>query len=770
MKNPNEAWMKQRSFRRLLRANTKNGISSTPLNVETARFARMENGNDINTDIIISLTSYKERLKYVPEVVKSILANTVKPYKICLTLWGGDCQYITNELQRYIDSKVIELIVCEEDLRPHNKYYYTMQKYPSNPIITIDDDGIYPIDLISSLLNSYRKYPNCVSARRVHKKTYTGNTTNKYNKWIFQNKNITTPSSELVATGVGGVLYPPNILNVNDSWLNVVRKHMTCDDIVLHYYELIQNINIVYVPNRQCLPRTIRDVQKFALSTNENRNNNDVTIEDLFPKRIVKEIMVDKIDYDKPLKCKNKTHILVVDYKQLNHTKQIISDLKEQNVFFDLTIFEQDCEVETRRFLDKIQSSWNLDNTLNIIYNTVNAPLNHIWNWFYENTTNPYLAILNNDIRICDNFISDAEKIFELENNCGLVVHPTNRPEFTKLNTLKYEKVSTTPTIQGWDFIIRRDAYSVIPKELWLWRGDDYVTMTAYKSGWKQVYDVSSPIIHYHSVTVNSISKNIQKIIENDKKTWNKLGFKDNPFKDNKYTHRSFNGFYQLDKSKKKVKICYTAITGKYDNLKEPSVISNGWQYICFTDNTNIKSNVWEICPIPKDLNKFTNVKKQRLIKICPNKYLPQYDECIWVDGNITIQCDLNKFVRDNCNGDFCVPKHPQRNCIYEECDAVESYKKDTHEHIEIIRRKLKNEGFPKNLGLAETGLLYRRNTEVVNNINNEWGLQMINNQTHRDQLTFNYVLWKLKQDIFYLPSDIVRSGKLFKINIHNKK
>ena len=32
------------------------------------------------------------------------------------------------------------------------------------------------------------------------------------------------------------------------------------------------------------------------------------------------------------------------------------------------------------------------------------------------------------------------------------------------------------------------------------------------------------------------------------------------------------------------VKICYTCITGKYDALIEPLVVTPGWKYVCFTD------------------------------------------------------------------------------------------------------------------------------------------------------------------------------------------
>ena len=218
-----------------------------------------------------------------------------------------------------------------------------------------------------------------------------------------------------------------------------------------------------------------------------------------------------------------------------------------------------------------------------------------------------------------------------------------------------------------------------------------------------------------------------------------------------------------------KGKICYTSITGNYDNLKEPTIISEGWRYICFTNNPNISSNAWEILPIPTELTTLSDVKTQRMIKICPHRYLPDYDECIWVDGNITIQCDLNEFTSQYCNNEFCTVKHYARNCIYDECNAVISIRKDTRTHAEEIKAKLKSEGYPRNFGLAETNLMYRKNTTSVKRICEAWGEQMLTNGTHRDQLTFNYVLWKLGTSIKYMPSDIVRNGKLFILSRHTK-
>jgi len=50
-----------------------------------------------------------------------------------------------------------------------------------------------------------------------------------------------------------------------------------------------------------------------------------------------------------------------------------------------------------------------------------------------------------------------------------------------------------------------------------------------------------------------------------------------------------------------------------------------------------LKGGAWKLRPIPEELKHLSNVKKQRVIKICPHRYLKEYDISIWVDGNLEI-------------------------------------------------------------------------------------------------------------------------------------
>lgn len=200
------------------------------------------------TNIIVSLTSYKARLPYITPVIDSILNGTFLPQKIVLTLYDKDVAYIPKEVKKYITDGVVELITTNDDIKPHKKYFYVMQKYRENPIVTIDDDIVYTEDLLESLNESYKKYPNCVSARRVRYMKYDANGfAANYNTWKLQKVKLHEPSFDLFATGCGGILYPPNILKIEDSMISSVRKCIMADDILLNWRRRNLGIKIAFV-------------------------------------------------------------------------------------------------------------------------------------------------------------------------------------------------------------------------------------------------------------------------------------------------------------------------------------------------------------------------------------------------------------------------------------------------------------------------------------------------------------------------------------------
>ena len=175
----------------------------------------------------------------------------------------------------------------------------------------------------------------------------------------------------------------------------------------------------------------------------------------------------------------------------------------------------------------------------------------------------------------------------------------------------------------------------------------------------------------------------------------------------------------------------YTAIFGAYDALKEPTVVTEGWKYVCFTDQP-FKSKVWRIVKMSG------GIREARIIKLLPHLFLKD-KFTIWLDGSFQINCNLNEFVAKNHKGGMSMSQHPWRNCVYEEAEACIDQnrvnKGDAKKQIDHYRKL----GLPPKAGMGATGLIIRDGSKDVEDFCDKWWDQML---TMRDQLSLGYMLW----------------------------
>ena len=197
-------------------------------------------------------------------------------------------------------------------------------------------------------------------------------------------------------------------------------------------------------------------------------------------------------------------------------------------------------------------------------------------------------------------------------------------------------------------------------------------------------------------------------------------------------------------------KVIYTAICGSYDQLKLPTQVTEGWDYVCFTDQPDITSDLWKIRQI--DSKAFGTTKTARYVKI-NNELFLDYDLSIWIDGNFEIRCDLDAFVDAFHKGNFSLMSHG-RSCTYHEAQACITYNKDGADTIRGQMSGYRSEGFPENFGMVATGLIIRDHghKEIVNFTQKWW--EQVRTCSKRDQLSFNYTLWKNPIDVNVMDFD----------------
>jgi hypothetical protein len=207
----------------------------------------------------------------------------MKPDLIFLCLTKNEVKDESELPQSVLELKKygIQVFFFDDNLKPHNKYYYAMKLFPNSLLITVDDDNMYDKNLIRDLYASFLRHPAAVSARRVHK---IGRNNNgevlPYNKWLYEYLKEINPSLGLLATGVGGVLYPPGILPPETFDANKIRELcLNADDIWLKFMELKNNVPVVRVKGGRVHPLTIKKAQKINLQKNNyHKNQNDVYV------------------------------------------------------------------------------------------------------------------------------------------------------------------------------------------------------------------------------------------------------------------------------------------------------------------------------------------------------------------------------------------------------------------------------------------------------------------------------------------------------------
>lgn len=224
---------------------------------------KLAENTDRKIPVVVSLTSYPARFSSLHLCLKSLLNQTLSADKIVLYL---DKTVSLNQVPKKIldlQKKGLEIKNICSDLKPHNKYFYAMQEFPNAAIITVDDDMIYSRDVVESLYKSYLNNPNAVSARRIHQisRRLDGHCA-PYNAWKIEVNNLKNGDKDVLATGVGGVLYPPGVFDFSQPYLQtatIMQHCQTADDIWLAFIEKVNDIPICYVPNRLAHPYKIVD-------------------------------------------------------------------------------------------------------------------------------------------------------------------------------------------------------------------------------------------------------------------------------------------------------------------------------------------------------------------------------------------------------------------------------------------------------------------------------------------------------------------------------
>jgi hypothetical protein len=122
-----------------------------------------------------------------------------------------------------------------EDVGPHTKYYpyVTAKAVHDVPLVTADDDVLYPRQWLSTLAIGGERAPDNINCHRARRLVLDGHVLAPYAQWPVVT--TTRPSSRHIALGVAGVWYPPAFLSrLQKSGLEFLSTSPRADDLWLH--------------------------------------------------------------------------------------------------------------------------------------------------------------------------------------------------------------------------------------------------------------------------------------------------------------------------------------------------------------------------------------------------------------------------------------------------------------------------------------------------------------------------------------------------------
>ncbi len=249
--------------------------------------------------LIVSLTTFPARISRVWIVIESLLRQTHKPDEIILWLSKDQFDSIDKlpKKLRKQQKNGLDIRLCSGDLKSHKKYYYTLQQYPEDFLITVDDDIIYHTTMIAELVELNKKYPRSICC---HRASYIKTKNDKilpYLDWGVINSKQ-GPSYNIFQTSGGGTIYPPHSLHCEVLNDKVFKQNcFYADDVWLNIMSQLNGTTVVKADYNSVLLPVINFNNVKLSSINVTLGKNDKQLDD------VRNYYIEKLGVDAFANC-----------------------------------------------------------------------------------------------------------------------------------------------------------------------------------------------------------------------------------------------------------------------------------------------------------------------------------------------------------------------------------------------------------------------------------------------------------------------------------
>jgi hypothetical protein len=253
---------------------------------------------------VVSLTTHPGRLDLAFHAIESIGNGYLKPSRIILWITDEESRRRLPITLRRLEKRGLSIEQSEE-LGPHTKYYPYVERSCTfdAPLVTADDDVIYPRDWLAKLSAAHQSNPEVIHCFRARRMRTTERRLVPYNSWLTCAD--TRPSHLNFVTGTLGAIYPPGFLRcLKQSGKAFQRCCPTADDIWLTTVALRGGFKIAQLGDRRGNMPTVPNSQKKRLfDLNVLRGENQVQLI-----RTLSEADLATLQYEQKMELQEQRH------------------------------------------------------------------------------------------------------------------------------------------------------------------------------------------------------------------------------------------------------------------------------------------------------------------------------------------------------------------------------------------------------------------------------------------------------------------------------
>ncbi len=225
---------------------------------------------------VVSLTTHGARVGSVYLGLESIAAGNVLPSRLILWLDDEETRQKLPETVQRLQRRGLEVELGDPRYGPHEKYYPYLESQSQIrvPLVTADDDVVYPTWWLEGLVEAYERDSSVINCYRAHVFAFMDGKPAPYRLW--ESCKTTEPRFENFGTGVSGCIYPvPYLTHLKEAGSEFIELCSRQDDIWLHVnalragYKVKQISRLSY--NFPVLPNTqAKSLSKVNVGSDRN--------------------------------------------------------------------------------------------------------------------------------------------------------------------------------------------------------------------------------------------------------------------------------------------------------------------------------------------------------------------------------------------------------------------------------------------------------------------------------------------------------------------